>query len=70
MGEQTLALNTTTGALREALASSRVRGQWGERMAEDVLRMVGFVEGVNYVKQKAVDAAELAPISPSCCPEI
>lgn len=61
VGEQTLALNTTTGALREALASSRVRGQWGERMAEDVLRMVGFVEGVNYVKQKAVDGGGARP---------
>jgi DNA recombination protein RmuC len=61
VGEQTLALNTTTGALREALASTSVRGQWGERMAEDVLRVAGFVEGVNYVKQKAVDGGGARP---------
>jgi len=38
--------------LREALANPQRRGQWGERMAEDVLRLAGFVEGINYEKQK------------------
>jgi DNA recombination protein RmuC len=47
-------LTSTTADLREALASSKTRGQWGERMAEDVLRLAGFVEGVQYRKQKAV----------------
>jgi DNA recombination protein RmuC len=47
-------LSRTTQELHEALASARVRGQWGERMAEDVLRVAGFVEGVNYRKQKAI----------------
>ena len=28
-----------------------MRGQWGERMAEDVLRLAGFHENINYVKQ-------------------
>lgn len=54
-GEQTSELTRTTATLREALASSRVRGQWGERMADDVLRLCGFVEEVNYLKQKAVE---------------
>lgn len=44
-------LQATTGALREALSSSQARGQWGERMAEDVLRAAGFKHGVNYVTQ-------------------
>ncbi len=47
----TTQLAATTTSLREALASPKSRGQWGERMAEDVLRMAGFVEGVNYTKQ-------------------
>lgn len=47
-------LSTTTQSLREALANSKTRGQWGERMAEDVLRLAGFIENVNYVKQTAV----------------
>jgi DNA recombination protein RmuC len=49
----TTALQTTTAQLREALANPQRRGQWGERMAEDVLRLAGFIEGVNYVKQAA-----------------
>lgn len=47
-------LSQTTQSLREALSSTKVRGQWGERMAEDVLRLAGFVEGVNYRKQHAI----------------
>jgi DNA recombination protein RmuC len=47
----TSALADTTQSLREALASPRARGQWGERMAEDVLRAAGFLEGTSYLKQ-------------------
>src|SRR5438445_18486 len=36
-----------------ARASPKARGQWGERMADDVLRLAGFVEHVNYRKQRA-----------------
>jgi DNA recombination protein RmuC len=45
------ALSENTRQLREALASQKTRGQWGERMAEDVLRLSGFLEGVNYRRQ-------------------
>lgn len=48
-------LAETTGHLRDALASPQARGQWGERMAEDVLRSAGMREGVNYRKQKMID---------------
>lgn len=48
------ALADSTRSLREALASPKARGQWGERMADDVLRAAGFVEGVNYRRQTAV----------------
>ncbi len=44
-------LGRTTAELREAFASPHTRGQWGERMAEDVLRAAGFVEGINYRTQ-------------------
>jgi DNA recombination protein RmuC len=53
--EITQVLSSTTNSLREALASSNARGQWGERMAEDVLRLAGFHEGVNYRKRTAVE---------------
>ncbi|MBD3224973.1 MAG: DNA recombination protein RmuC [Caldithrix sp.] len=49
--EQTRQLQDVTHQLHTALSHSQVRGQWGERMAEDVLRVAGFIEGINYVKQ-------------------
>ncbi len=54
-------LAQTAQGLREALASSKTRGQWGERMAEDVLRLAGFVEGVQYRKQKSVEQGSGIP---------
>ncbi|HUU96894.1 MAG TPA: DNA recombination protein RmuC [Phycisphaerae bacterium] len=54
--QATAVLQETTGQLREALANPQRRGQWGERMAEDVLRLAGFIEGVNYRKQAALEA--------------
>ncbi len=59
--EQTAKLQDTANHLHQALASTKARGQWGERMAEDVLRLAGFVEGVNYLKQKVLDAAASRP---------
>jgi DNA recombination protein RmuC len=58
---QTTALMQTTHTLREALASTKARGQWGERMAEDVLTVAGFVENVNYLKQKSLEGAGTRP---------
>lgn len=59
--EQTASLAKTTSSLREALVSTRSRGQWGERMAEDVLRMSGLAENVNYLKQKTISEAGSRP---------
>jgi DNA recombination protein RmuC len=59
--EQTTRLQETTSQLRQALASTRVRGQWGERMAEDILRLMGFVEGLNYEKQIAGEGSQQRP---------
>ncbi|MCD6153729.1 MAG: DNA recombination protein RmuC, partial [Syntrophobacterales bacterium] len=59
--EETRKLQETTGHLKAALASTKVRGQWGERMAEDVLRLAGFVEGINYIKQKAMETVNTRP---------
>ena len=38
-----------------------MRGQWGERMAEDVLRLAGFRENINYVKQNQIDGGTGRP---------
>ncbi len=58
---ETAKLQETTDQLRTALASTTARGQWGERMAEDVLRLAGFVEGINYRKQKALESTATRP---------
>jgi DNA recombination protein RmuC len=48
-------LASSTQQLKEVLASTKARGQWGERMAEDVLRLAGLVEHVNYEKQISLE---------------
>src|SRR5262245_55549780 len=57
----TRTLSQSAQALREAMASPTARGQWGERMAEDVLRLAGFVENLNYFKQSQLDGATGRP---------
>jgi DNA recombination protein RmuC len=59
----TTALAGSTEALRQALASTKARGQWGERMAVDVLQAAGFKEGVNYRKQTATAAGTIPDIT-------
>lgn len=54
-------LATTAQTLREALASPKARGQWGERMAEDVLRLAGFTEHVNYTRQRSTEGGTSIP---------
>lgn len=53
--EETRQLRDTTHALKSALSNAQIRGQWGERMAEDVLRLAGFKEGINYLKQQQTE---------------
>ena len=56
--EITQQLSSTTQSLREALASPNSRGQWGERMAEDIIRSAGLIEHKQYVKRTAVSGDE------------
>jgi DNA recombination protein RmuC len=56
-------LSETTGHLREALASPKARGQWGERMADDVLRTAGMVEGITYCKQTGIAGGSIPDIT-------
>jgi DNA recombination protein RmuC len=59
----TRALAETTAHLREALASPKARGQWGERMADDVLRLAGMVEGVTYRKQSGTASGSIPDVT-------
>ncbi|MEY4631533.1 MAG: hypothetical protein RIQ81_1653 [Pseudomonadota bacterium] len=54
-------LSEATGSLREVLSSSQARGIWGERIADDILRLAGFVENINYLKQKAIAGVGTKP---------
>ena len=58
---QTQRLQSTADQLNQALSNSSVRGQWGERMADDILHMIGFVEGVNYMKQEVIASSGSRP---------
>lgn len=48
------ALAKQAGTLNTVLSSTQARGQWGERMAEDLLRAAGLIEGINYEKQDTI----------------
>jgi len=51
-------LSENTARLREILSSSQKRGQWGERMVEDILQFVGLMENVNYTKQNQLESGQ------------
>lgn len=55
---ETEKLRDTTGKLREVLSSSQRRGQWGERMIEDILNIMGLQENINYKRQKQVESGQ------------
>lgn len=59
--EQTAKLASSTEGLRSLLDNSRARGQWGERMADDILRASGLQEGVQYLKNRALDTSASRP---------
>ena len=46
-------LSVTTDGLRKVLSNNQLRGQFGEQVADDLLKMSGFVKGVDYEKNKS-----------------
>ena len=56
--DQTQDVMKATGSINKILSGSQSRGQWGERLADDVLKIAGFVEGVNYSKQHVLESGE------------
>ena len=61
VAQQNEQLRKTTDLLRIALSGSQQRGQWGERIAEDILRHVGLVEGVSYTRQQQIEGGKSRP---------
>lgn len=51
LDDQLKNLTQTTSSLQKALADNQARGQWGERIAEQILEYLGLREGVSYLQQ-------------------
>lgn len=47
----TTQLQATTDGLRKILSNNQMRGQFGEQVADDLLRLAGFTPNDDYVKQ-------------------
>lgn len=59
--ETTGKLAASTEGLRALLDNSRARGQWGERMADDILRCSGLQENIQYLKNRSQDTVATRP---------
>jgi DNA recombination protein RmuC len=59
--QSTAKLQEATNNLNHILGNNQRRGQWGERMAEDIIRYAGLIEGVNYHKQTKLDTTTTKP---------
>lgn len=54
-------LKVSTKQLAEVLSNNQQRGEWGERIIEDLLKANGLVEGVHYAKQTSFGSQALRP---------
>ncbi len=54
-------LSVSTSDLKKMLDNNQVRGQFGERVAEDLLKMAGFVKGVDYEFNKKQEDSGTRP---------
>lgn len=50
--DETKRLQQATNQFTAMLGNSKVRGQWGEKTADDILKLCGLQEGLHYSKQK------------------
>lgn len=54
-------LQETTGKLTDTLSNSQARGQWGERIAADILQAAGLVEGINFRRNQQIEGGSTRP---------
>ena len=57
----TTQLSTTTENLKNMLSNNQLRGAFGEQIADELLKMSGFVRGVDYEVNKEQTSAETRP---------
>ncbi|MFS8159171.1 MAG: DNA recombination protein RmuC [Candidatus Roizmanbacteria bacterium] len=54
-------LSVTTDSLRKVLTNNQMRGQFGEQIAEDLLKMAGFVKGIDFEYNKSQTSSTSRP---------
>jgi DNA recombination protein RmuC len=54
-------LQTSTEELSKVLSNNQTRGEWGERIIEDILQSAGLIEGTHYDKQKKLGDTTIIP---------
>ncbi|GAB4163426.1 MAG: hypothetical protein Fur003_6070 [Candidatus Dojkabacteria bacterium] len=54
-------LKVSTEGLKNVLSNNQLRGQFGEQVAEELLKMCGFVKGINYDFNKSQETRETRP---------
>lgn len=59
--EITKELKTTTESLAKVLSNNQQRGEWGERIIEDILQNSGLIEGMHYTRQKKLGSTTDRP---------
>jgi DNA recombination protein RmuC len=59
--EITKELSVNTEGLKKVLSNNQLRGQFGEQVAEDLLKMAGFVQNVDYFFNKEQKGSETRP---------
>ena len=54
-------LSISTKKLAEVLSNNQARGEWGERIIEDLMQANGLMEGVHYLRQMHLKNSTLRP---------
>jgi DNA recombination protein RmuC len=54
-------LSVNTEGLKKVLSNNQLRGQFGEQVADDLLKMAGFVQNVDYFFNKEQKGSETRP---------
>jgi len=54
-------LKTSTEALSKVLSNNQARGQWGERIIEDILRSAGLIENIHFARQVPLGTSAVKP---------
>lgn len=54
-------LKTSTAELASVLSNNQQRGQWGERIIEDILTSAGLIEHIHFEKQKPLGSTNIKP---------